>query len=756
MSTTPRLAVLAGFALSTLNSLPAAAAALQADIRWSAYGIPHIQASDERGLGYGIGYAYARDNACLLADEITTARGERSRYFGEQGRSSRGLANPTSDFFYTWLNDPAALQRLRQAQPAPIVALLDGYAAGFNRWLRDTAASGTRCAGQTWLHPIEPDDLLRLTRRLLVEAGAGQFAAALLAATPPEMAARSQPVEMQADEDFHRDHGSNALALGSQRAADSQSLLLANPHFPWNGALRFYQLHLRIPGRLDVMGAALPGLPLVNIGFNQHLAWTHTVDTSSHFTLYRLQVDPRHSRRYLVDGTAEALTPKILEIQVRDAAGQLHARRHTIYESRFGPVVSVPGKLPWTYSAAFALRDANLDNDRVLQQWYAMDQARSTDELRASIEHLQGIPWVNTLASDDRGQALYLNQSVVPNLSAAQLANCAIPAFKASGLPVLRGDSHDCDWQNDPAAAQAGIVPASQLPALARRDYVQNSNDSAWLTNPAAPLTGFSPLISRADVPLGPRARFALGRLAGDAPLQPEDLQRLVTDNHVYLADLLLPDLLTLCDDDELDHAGASACSALNNWDRSANLNSGDGLAYFQAIVTRLRGQDSVWRVPFDPAQPLQTPHGLALDRPEARQRVSQALQAAATEIAARGIGDDTEWGSLQVASRGQQRIGIPGGSGQAGIYDAIHAEWRGDHYEVLSGSSYIQLVRFARPDGGPQARGLLTFSQSSEPGSPHAADQTRLFSRQQWPELPYTDAQIDADPALERKHLEE
>jgi acyl-homoserine-lactone acylase len=90
------------------------------------------------------------------------------------------------------------------------------------------------------------------------------------------------------------DKGSNAVAVGRQRSQDGKGMLLANPHFPWFGGLRFYQMHLTIPGQLDVMGSALPGLPVINIGFNRHLAWTHTVDTSSHFTLYRLQLDPQN------------------------------------------------------------------------------------------------------------------------------------------------------------------------------------------------------------------------------------------------------------------------------------------------------------------------------------------------------------------------------------------------------------------------------------------------------------------------------
>ncbi|WP_206297376.1 penicillin acylase family protein, partial [Pseudomonas viridiflava] len=53
---------------------------VSAQVRRTTFGVPHIVAADERGLGYGIGYAYAQDNLCLLANEIVTVNGERSRY----------------------------------------------------------------------------------------------------------------------------------------------------------------------------------------------------------------------------------------------------------------------------------------------------------------------------------------------------------------------------------------------------------------------------------------------------------------------------------------------------------------------------------------------------------------------------------------------------------------------------------------------------------------------------------------------------
>ncbi len=66
--------------------------------------MPHIRADNERGLGYGIGYAYAQDNLCLLANEITTVNGERSRYFGPDQFTVEERENLVSDVFFTWLN----------------------------------------------------------------------------------------------------------------------------------------------------------------------------------------------------------------------------------------------------------------------------------------------------------------------------------------------------------------------------------------------------------------------------------------------------------------------------------------------------------------------------------------------------------------------------------------------------------------------------------------------------------------------------
>lgn len=725
-------------------ALQAGSTGLEAEIRWTSEGIPHIQARDEQGLGYGVGYAYARDNACLLEDEVLTARGERARYLGAQGQSSAQLDNVSSDLFYRWLNTDAAVQAFWARQPAPVQALIDGYVAGFNQYL--ASQQNYRCHGQAWVKPLVREDLVRLARRLLVEGGVGRFAEAMLNAAPPAtgtaQAAISDPMH-----GFASERGSNAIAVGGERTENGKGRLLANPHFPWAGAMRFWQLHLTIPGKLDVMGAALPGLPLVNIGFNQHLAWTHTVDSSAHFTLHRLQLDPADPGRYRVDGKPHALRKVTVSIEVLGADGVLKPLEHAVYESDFGPLVNWPGKLDWTADHAYALKDANLGNTRVFEQWYAMGQAQSVEQLRRSIEQIQGIPWVNTLAADDQGQALYFNGAVIPNVPLPQLAQCADPALAAAGLPGLDGSRSECDWQADAGAAQAGIVAGAHLPTLLTRDVLQNSNDSAWFTNPATPLTGFSPLISRDGKPLGPRARFALSELAKltGQPLRTDALRELVTANRVYLAERTLDDLAAYCASRKLPAKVAGACQVLGRWDRTANLSSNArGYLYFQQLAGALSDIPGAWRTPFDPQDPINTPSGIAWQVPEVAKALTAALLTIADDADLRKVPAQAQWGQVQ-QSHG---VAIPGGDGHLGVYNAIKSEPAADgHLEVESGSSYIQLVSFN--ERGPQAQGVLSFSQASEPSSPHFADQTRRFSAQQWAPLPFTREQIGADPGL-------
>lgn len=783
IGTTAALAACGGGGQSSTLS----GAGYKAEIRRTAHGIPHIEAADEKGIGYGVGYAYAQDNFCLLAEHFVTVRGERSRHFGEGGAPEPGQgslpANVTSDLFYRFYNDQARLKSAWDAHSTAAQSLFKGFAAGYNRYLRETGAAGlpATCKGQAWVRAVDAMDLVRLMRDYGALDGVGDMAPFLAQAKPPVTNASARLSSVAQSVPAMREllpkppkTGSNAIALGSEATDNGRGFLLGNPHFPWSGPLRLYQLHLTIPGRMDVMGASLPGLPIVGIGFTRDYAWTHTTNTAARLTFYQLKLDPQDPARYLVDGISKPMQRRVLKVGVLMPTGRVEEREHAYYTTEFGPVL-IHKELGWDRQHAYTVLDTNMDNHRIADQWLAMNQARSLDEMKEAMLRIVGNPWNNTLAADASGRTLFMSATPTPKVSEKMLLECSpenAKAFRDVPAAVLRGDMAQCHWPTDHAAPQAGIFAGHALPVLERRDYVQNSNDSAWLTNPHAPLTGFSPLLSIDGTVQGLRTRKGLTWLQDS--LRPRDgvptrrisqsqVEAMVLDNRVYLAELVLEDMLSLCPGGSRAAGIAAtadlqqACTALKAWDRTAGVEAGIGYGYMEEFALGfLRQTPDVWRVPFDSLDPVNTPRGLRVEEPAVAAKVRAAMETGVRKVAARGWTPDKRWGDIQVSTRGARHISVPGGDEQLGVYNMMVAvDSSGDgRREVIAGTSYLQSVGFTSE--GPRARALLAYSQSTNPASAYFSDQTERFARREWVELPFTRAQIDAQPGIVRSVIAE
>ena len=106
--------------------------------------------------------------------------------------------------------------------------------------------------------------------------------------------------------------------------------------------------------------------------------------------------------------------------------------------------------------------DVNAENLRYLNHFFETDRAQSTKELYAILKRYQGIPWVNTIASDKRGRALYADVGAIPAVPDSKTASCATALGAVTnnllGLPVLDGSRSECDWDEDPDAVVPGTV----------------------------------------------------------------------------------------------------------------------------------------------------------------------------------------------------------------------------------------------------------------------------------------------------------
>ncbi|MEY2687955.1 MAG: hypothetical protein RL375_2153 [Pseudomonadota bacterium] len=747
-------------------------------IQRTAFGVAHIQAQDVEMLAHGVAYAHAQDNVCQTADQLLTVRGQRARHLGAEGTGWLGLRrlpNLTIDQFIASHMDDAALAAAwaREAS-ADARAMARGYVAGYNHFLTDAAATlPAPCALQPWVTPMSLADYHRLTELSMVQAGIAVLADAVLGAEPPASAAAPPAARAPADDvpalaqaaalaeqlavwRLDGEAGSNGWAFGSVATRDGRGLLLGNPHFPWTGANRFWQMHLTVPGQLDVMGAAIGHGSVVQIGFNRDVAWTHTVSTGKRFTLHALKLVEGQPTRYLVDGVAEAMSSREIAVQVREADGRLATRTRTLWRSRYGPVVVLPrAGLTWSSTRAWAIQDANTGNVRATDAWLAFNRSRSVDDLRAALAQL-GIPWVNTIAADRQGQALYADGSVVPDVSADLLRRCApLPNAAAllasAGLAVLDGSRGDCNWARDPSSPQPGLTPLHRLPVLQRRDWVQNSNDSYWLSNPAQQLAGISPMVGPVGVPQRLRTRAGLheieqrltGRdgLAADARIGLPELQAMLGANRSFAAHLVLGDLLADCRarTDKLSAASREACEVLGRWDRSHRVDA-RGAHLFREWWRVAKDLPGLWRLPFNAEDAVATPGGLRLDDAELSAKVYAALDGAVATVKAAGFALDAPLGAVQFRRVGDRVVAIPGGDEFEGVLNKVETQGMArlvpGGYAVNYGTSYLQAVGF--DERGPVAHGLLTFGQSSRPDSARAFDQLEALSRLPWPVLPF------------------
>lgn len=757
------------FVLATgLAALVGATAATGADARTryeatitrTTYGIPHIAARTWQGVGYGVAYAYAEDNLCLLAEEFATIAGERSRHFGPEGKAvlgSQEIDNLSSDIFFRSIMDPAVLREGEVRQSRRAKSLAEGYVAGYNRFLKDAGRDGVpaECRGKAWVRPITLDDMLRLTRKQMLLASSVAAAGSIANAAPPGATQPKVTLALPRPDEYGL--GSNGWAFGRDTTADGRGLVIGNPHFPWNGPNRFWQLHVTGPEGYDVMGVGIAGNPIPTLGFNRDVAWTHTVTAARHFTLYALTLDPNDPTRYLVDGQSVAMEPVTVSVPMPEGTPEV---TRTLYTTRYGPLFVAPQSgVAWNASTAYALRDANHGNWRAIDTWLEIGKAKNVGEIKAAVSETLGIPWVNTIAADRAGDALHADITAVPNVSAAKAKACATPfsSLFARLAILLDGARSECDWDVAEGTPQPGLMPASDQAATIARSYLTNSNDSYWLSNPRLPHPALSPILGRhADIiSLRSRSNFIeTDAMLAVGKVDHSRAKELAFGNKSLAADMMVDGILGLCAGQQ-DAAAALArgCAALAGWDRRFETNS-RGAALFRAFWEKQFRRTDLWTVPFDPADPVNTPRDLAIEKVGGS--LLAALGEAVAELDTAGIALDAPWGEVQHWPASGERIAIHGGPGTAGVLnfqDARSAPGSGGLVPV-HGTSYIQIVGF--DGGGPVADAILSYSQSTDPASQHFADQTRAYSEKRWQRLPFTRREIAAQRIGSARRLAE
>lgn len=794
-------------------------AGYEATIRRTTDGVPHITADDDRSLAFGQGYASAEDRSCDLADQVIKIRGERSRWFGP-GEDDRNI---TSDFGWLALGIDARARQEWPDKSPEVRELFEGFAAGWNAHLEDVGVDGIKgwCAGQEWVTPLSGVDVYAYARSITLQASGTRLTEFIANARPPApTSGEAAPTTEHAlaGDDARSTSlaalaaapaASNAWAIGSARSEDGGGLLVANPHFPWEGELRFWEVHLTIPGELDLYGAQLSGLPGVGIGFTESFAWSHTVSAGNRFTAYTVDLVPGKPTTYLYDGEERPMTSREVTIQVRQPDGSMTSETRTLWSTHYGPVLDFPG-VGWTESTTITYRDANIDNDEFADQYLAMNRAKNLDELIAAHETYTGVPLFNTIAASADGRVWYADTSATPALSDEAIAayeelkrTDPLVAVAAQNRAVLLdGSDSTFEWVDLPGARDPGLVPYDAMPKVERHDYVFNANDSYWLANASETLDGdLSPLHGAARTPRSPRTRENAVLLrdtsstgpAGDGGLfDLDELADAALLNRGYTSRALKDEVVERCrgaspvqvppltsNDTEVLPAATidlrEACAILDRWDGRYELDR-VGPALWREFVGRfepaqlLGDAPGLWAEPFDPARPVDTPAGLApaTTTPDPvlvnLARAVQILETAGQPLTA-------TLGELQQADRNGVRVPIHGGDNADGVTNIVgygtgsstmepiprrgptvapRSALTADGYLINNGTSFLMAVHLG--SDGPRAKVFLTYGETQDRSSPLFVAATQRFSAKDWRTVTFKDEDIASDRNLQEK----
>lgn len=639
-----------------------------AEILWDRYGVPHVFAQDHPSLFRAFGWAQARSHADLLLRLYGQGRGRAAEYWGEEHLDEdRWIRSMRVD---EWADD------LYARQTPELRGFLDAFAEGINAYAR--------------AHPDSVADEVEVVLPVSGRDVAAHWVTTALLFSNARQAARR----------FSQARGSNAWAIAPSRTASGHTLLLANPHLPWSGGFTFYEAQLTAPG-VDAYGATLIGVPVLAIAFNDHLGWTHTVNTQDVEDVYPLTLV---EGGYRWDGGVRAFQADTQRIRVRLPGGGFRDETLVRRQSVHGPVVAERD------GSVLAVRLVSRGAMDALQQWWEMMRARDLAGFERALARHQ-IAGFNVVYADRAGNVLYTYGAATPRRPRGDYA------FWSGPVP---GDTSALLWE--------GVYGYAEMPRVLNppTGWVQNANDPPWFATFPAVLSPDSFPAFFAPRGLAFRPQQSIQLVQEGTPMSLDGMVRLKHSNEMEMAVRIVPELV------QAARAGGSAdaraaADVLERWDRTADAESRGGVL-FQAWVneaSRRTPGSRLFATPWSPAQPLSTPDGLA----------DPAGAIAALETAARAVRErwgalDVPWGQVHRLRRDGVDLPANGGPGALGVFRVMnYAEAEDGRRVPFHGDSYVAAIEFSTP---VRARALIAYGNSSQPGSPHRTDQLELYARKE------------------------
>ena len=667
-------------------------------IRRTEYGVPHITASDFRGIGIGLGYAQSEDYGERVIRSLLREKGWMGRTFGKDSMASDFAARLTQ----------ARVEETYHLLDADTRAMYEGFAEGVNRYIRANKATLP-----AWAEPVFTGH----------DVAAGDIGGANITAAQRQVLRRLQADSLRAsgaredtephDEIAPNEDGSNAWALAPSRTTSRRAILLRNPHLAWTAG--YWEAHVTIRGRLDFYGDFRIGSAFAVVaGFNKDLGWATTNNNPHNDEIYALDVDPGAPDHYLFDGVSVAVRTQLATVEYQTPDG-LKTETRTFFTTPLGAVVHR------TATRLYIVRGGTDGEFKAGAEFLAMMRATSLAEWK---------------------QALAMRARSTSNLTYADRAGNILTIWMASLPEIPHAPTGDSTFTVAHTSADiwTHLVPLERLPQTLnpKGGYVHNENDAPHYANLNQRLDTANYPLNVERGPLGLRSQHALQLIANGRTFSLEDVMVTKHSMRMLLADRVKPDLLKALRAAAPTGALAHADSVLRAWDNTVAPASRGGVL-FESWWRRYSGlaRDSAYAEKWSLNALTSTPRGLG--------KPSLALDALAwaiDDVTTRYGAIDVSWGDVHRVRRGAVDVPVGGCSGLLGCFRVLQYETAPDGKLLANGGDgWVLAVEFGA--ARPRAYSVLAYGESADSTSPHYADQAAMFAKGTFKPVWWTEAEV-------------
>jgi len=677
--------LLLGFTLAICLSFYIPASSLErTEILWDRWGVPHIYGKDTQGLFQAFGWAQMQSHGDLILRLYGQARGRAAEYFGEKYLES--------DQYVRTMGIPARAKEWYKQQNPTMQGFLDAFAGGINNYAKENPDKINDEVKAVL--PVDGVDVLAHVQRVI------HFT----------FVVNQDEVKSQASTN-KTTPGSNGWAIAPSHSSSGNAMLLANPHLPWSDLYLWYEAQLTAPG-IDAYGAALVGMPVLAIAFNNNLGWTSTVNTHDGWDAYELKLA---DNGYVFDGKVRPFETETQTLKIKQANGKLREEPLLIQHSIHGPIIDEQKN----EKKAIALRVVGLEQPNMMEQFWDMARASNLNEFEAALKRLQ-LPMFNIIYADKNGHILYVFNGQVPIHSQGNWNYWQ---------GIIPGDTSATLWTK--------THPYNDLPRVLDppSGWLQNANDPPWTTTFPAVLNpnNYPPYMSPRF--MGLRAQSSAKMLLEKPKISFEEMIADKFSSRLELADRVLDDLIVAARK-EGSEIGRQAADVLSAWDRQTEANSKGAVLF--AAWARSMPPSKLFATLWNENSPLDTPKNLA--DPASAVKV---LEAAATTVKLLYGALDVPWGEVARLRYGNVDLPVSGGPGLFGIFRVIDLIPAKDgRFQQFLGDSYIAAIEFSNP---VRAKVLITYGNATQPGSPHVGDQLPLYARNELRQAWRTRKEVEA-----------